>query len=446
MTGGHTWSRKKKDQAPRGIFRHPSGVWAVRYTCGRGHLHQERVGPVKGEAIPLYHARRARALDELGWCPAQERAAARARADQAITFRAYAADYTAWAQGAHRSFRNTASEVRRLTAHFGDSPLVSISHGDVERYLAGLRTGERAVTGATMNRYRDRLSGMFTRAARLGLVERNPVHGIRKAKEAGGRVVYLTAGDETAIRDQLAPALRPLFAFSLHTGLRWSEQAALRWADVDLLAGLLTVRATKNGQTRRVPINSVVAALLVDRGAVRTPRSDAEEPVFGGAAYRTVSRAFVAAVGRAQAALRDAATDASRLEGYTWHGNRHTFASRLVMAGVDLLAVQTLGGWRTPAMVQRYAHLAPEHMARAIERLVISSPGDGVVELRRNFDEARAVDQPASPPVAQSGTVMEQSSRRGGRARLKASDSKSDRGASPSGVQILSPPPNSHLR
>src|SRR5512145_2339911 len=62
--------------------------------------------------------------------------------------------------------------------------------------------------------------------------------------------------------------------------------------------------------------------------------------------------------------------DGGRLEGYTWHGNRHTFASRLVMAGVDLLTVQTLGGWQTPAMVQRYAHLAPEYLARAVERLV----------------------------------------------------------------------------
>jgi integrase len=276
-----------------------------------------------------------------------------------------------------RHARSGSSEVRRLAAHFGDRPLSSITSSDIERYLHGLREGARPVSGATTNRYHDRLSGMYTRAVRLGLAERNPVRGIGKATEAGGRVVYLTAADEAAIRDQLAPSLRPLFAFSLQTGLRWSEQAALRWADVDLLAGGLAVRESKNGRLRRVPINSVVASLLVDLGAARTPHSDTSAAIFGGAAYRTVSRAFVGAVGRAQAALRDAGADASRLEGYTWHGNRHTFASRLVMAGVDLLTVQTLGGWRTPAMVQRYAHLSPDHMARAIERLVVSSSGVG---------------------------------------------------------------------
>jgi integrase len=228
---------------------------------------------------------------------------------------------------------------------------------------------------------------MFTRAMRLGFVERNPAHGIRKARESAGRVVYLMADDEGAVRDQLPPALRPLFTFSLNVGARWSEQAALRWADVDMLSGIITIGRSKNGHGRRVPINSTVTALLVDLGAARTPYSDASELVFAGFAYRTVSRAFVAAVGRAQAALRDAGNDASRLEGYTWHGNRHTFASRLVMAGVDLLTVQILGGWRTPAMVTRYAHLAPEHLARAVERLVVlpTTP-----ELRRNFDAAPA--------------------------------------------------------
>jgi hypothetical protein len=92
----------------------------------------------------------------------------------------------------------------------------------------------------------------------------------------------------------------------------------------------------------------------------------------------------------------------------------------------------------------RAVSLSPDHMARAIERLVVSSSGVGAaVELRRNFDAAEGGVQPAPMPVEEAATVKENSSRRGGRARLKASDSKSDRGVSPSGVQILSPPPNS---
>jgi integrase len=288
------------------------------------------------------------------------------------------------------SVRNTESELRRLTAHFGNRPLASITPGDVERFLRGLCEGPEAVTGATMNRYRDRISGLYKRAMRLGLVATNPAKGISKAKEPGARRLPDCRRGGRHPR-QLTPEFQPLFAFSLHTGLRWSEQGGLRWADVDMLAGVITVGRSKNGHTRRVPLNSAVSRLLVDLGAARTPHSDPEEPIFRGAAYRTpVSRAFLQAVERTQASLRDAGKDASRLEGYTWHGNRHTFASRLVMAGVNMLTVQTLGGWRTPAMVQRYAHLAPDYLARAVERLVTEAPR--AVELGRNLDDARAVE------------------------------------------------------
>jgi len=113
----------------------------------------------------------------------------------------------------------------------------------------------------------------------------------------------------------------------------------------------------------------------------------------------------------------------------------NTFASRLVMAGVDLRTVQQLGGWQSLAMVQRYAHLAPEHVRAAVERLVRAA---GRQELGQDLDVADPETEVAPDDVVQD---TEKVTRRGGRARLKASDSKSDRGASPSGVQILSPPP-----
>ena len=69
--------------------------------------------------------------------------------------------------------------------------------------------------------------------------------------------------------------------------------------------------------------------------------------------YREPDKFFPTAVERARRALEAAGKDAGHLVGYTWHGNRHTFASRLVMAGVDLRTVQRLGGWQSLAMVQR---------------------------------------------------------------------------------------------
>jgi site-specific recombinase XerD len=64
------------------------------------------------------------------------------------------------------------------------------------------------------------------------------------------------------------------------------------------------------------------------------------------------------------------ALEEAKIDDYSWHCNRHTFASRLVMAGVDLRTVAELLGHRTLQMVMRYSHLAPEHQASAVDRLV----------------------------------------------------------------------------
>ena len=71
--------------------------------------------------------------------------------------------------------------------------------------------------------------------------------------------------------------------------------------------------------------------------------------------------------------------EAARLDGVTWHALRHTFASRLVAAGVDLRTAQELGGWRTLSMVKRYAHLSPGHLVAAVEKIV-AAPAVVVLE------------------------------------------------------------------
>jgi len=400
-TARTTWSRKKKDAAPRGVFRHPSGAWAIRYACGAGCAkHEERIGPLKSDASRAYHDRRARAHAEPGWCPAVERREARerVRAEKTrqrtrMTFPQYGEDYLAWSASVHRSQRTAQSEVRRLVSLIGATPLDEITSAQVERCLS--RLGE-TIAPASVNRLRDRLSGMLKRARRLGLMTENPVKDIPKLREAGGRLAFLSLAGEEAVLAALPPERRPLVTLAINTGLRWSEQSRLRWIDVDLLTGFLTVRLGKNGQARRVPLNSAARGALVNLAGQRTRPTDPEELVSK-AAYRTVSREFVRAVAAAQATLRSAGREdeAARLDGVTWHALRHTFASRLVAAGVDLRTVQELGGWRTLSMVQRYAHLSPGHLAAAVEKIVaapsvVVSETASVGELRQNFDSVEA--------------------------------------------------------
>src|SRR5262249_37879951 len=125
--GRRRWSTKKKDQAPRGVFRHPSGAWAIRFTCGAGHIHKERVGPIKADAARAYHDRRARAHAEAGWCPVTMRGHARASAQAAaarerarISFEIYARTYyLPYAKVHKRSWRTDQSRIEWLSRRLG---------------------------------------------------------------------------------------------------------------------------------------------------------------------------------------------------------------------------------------------------------------------------------------------------------------------------------------
>lgn len=65
----------------------------------------------------------------------------------------------------------------------------------------------------------------------------------------------------------------------------------------------------------------------------------------------------------------DEAKKEAKIEGVVWHSLRHTFASRLVMAGVDLRTVQELMGHKTIEMTLRYSHLSQSHLNEAVLRL-----------------------------------------------------------------------------
>jgi integrase len=65
----------------------------------------------------------------------------------------------------------------------------------------------------------------------------------------------------------------------------------------------------------------------------------------------------------------EAACEEAGVEGVTWHTLRHTFASRCIMAGIDLKTLQVLMGHKTIAMTARYAHLFPGHLKTALTKL-----------------------------------------------------------------------------
>ena len=145
----------------------------------------------------------------------------------------------------------------------------------------------------------------------------------------------------------------------INTGLRIRAEAlTLQWNDVDFKRDLLSVRAaySKSGQSRVVPLNSK-AKMALDRLKANA-RSEWVISTSKGTPYKSVEKMFATA--RRKAGLTDV----------TCHTLRHTFASRLVMAGADLRTVQSVGGWKSLSLVERYSHLNQNHVAEALERIV----------------------------------------------------------------------------
>ncbi len=147
--------------------------------------------------------------------------------------------------------------------------------------------------------------------------------------------------------------------FALHTGMRVGEILALTWRGVDLFRNTATVFRSKNGTRRTIPLNQTVRALLKVKAKVRALNS---EQVFQSQAQtpleaNNIRRAFRRAVRQAE------------IEDLHFHDLRHTFATRLIQAGVDLYKVQRLLGHQSPVMTQRYAHHSPESLREGVEML-----------------------------------------------------------------------------
>ena len=257
-----------------------------------------------------------------------------------------------------RTVRVYRQQLGRLTASFSTKTLAQISSFDIERHKRG-----RAEAGARIQANREVavLKNLFNKAKAWGLYEgENPALGVKFLEEPKRRLRYLEPSEEARLLAVAPEPLRSLIIIGTNTGIRIGAEAlTLTWPDVDLTRGLLTVQAaySKNGETRNVPLNSRAKEAFRYLRSIR--RSDYVFSKPNGLPYKSMEKPFLTA-------CKDAGLSGT---GVSLHTLRHTFASSLVMAGVDLVTVQQYGGWSDLSLVQRYAHLSASHKARAIETI-----------------------------------------------------------------------------
>ena len=345
----------------RGVYEKlpDSGVWWIRYADAMGRIRREKAG-TKSAALTLYRKRKTECL--------QRKKLPESLRSPMVSFAELANGALAYSKAHKRSYGDDVIRMGRLLARFRERAADSITAQELEQHLA--QTAEESSWApATVNRYRALISLVFRLGIESGKVKENPARLVKHRQENNSRVRWLSAEEEVRLRaviSEKCPEHMPELDLALNTGLRLGELFGLAWENVNLARRVLTVPRAKNGETRHVPLNGPALAALAEL----RKRDDETGPVIrnadGGAL--TGPRYWF------EPAVRDA-----KIRRFSWHCLRHTFASRLVMAGVDLRTVQELMGHKSIQMTVRYSHLTPKHTLAAVERLsgaVSASPTD----------------------------------------------------------------------
>jgi site-specific recombinase XerD len=342
--------------AIRGVYeRIPgSGIWWIRWTDSEGNLHREKAGR-RSDAITLLAKRRTETIQKKK-LPEKFRVT--------VTFNRLCDDAIEHSRATNNTkvTHDLGLKVAKLRPVFGVLDAVKITKQDIVRWLTA-EAEEREWSAATRNRWQAAFSLIFRVGIDNERIDKNPASHIRRQRENNTRIRFLSEKEEATLRKVMlrrCPAQIPALDLSLHTGMRSGEQFSLRWNQVDFELKILTLPRTKNGTMRHISLNSVAIAALT---AIRDGQIEGTQEVFP--SKRKQGSALLNAKGWFNAAIKEA-----KIKGYTWHCNRHTFASRLVMRGINLRTIGDLLGHRTMAMTMRYSHLSPAHNAAAVESLV----------------------------------------------------------------------------
>jgi integrase len=239
-----------------------------------------------------------------------------------------------------------------LKERFGSVRLAEIRRVDVDKYLAD--RSEKVKDGTIIKEF-NVLKHMLRLAEEWELITVNYAHGVRPPKQPPGRLQYLAGPTELRRLLAACPAwLQPIVVLAVASGMRQGEILGLQTRDISSESRVVRLRQTKNGEVRIVPLNNQAIATIMS--VVRADASPTQS-LFDIEQRNRVSVAFARAARKA------------KIDDFTFHDLRHTFASWMVMAGASLRYVADVLGHRNLKMVMRYAHLSPEFKEKEVSRI-----------------------------------------------------------------------------
>jgi integrase len=299
-----------------------------------------------------------------------------------MTFDDFAEEYLEYAQANKRdsSARRNVTSINMLKKHFKGMPLRSIHPVSIEQYKLKRQAGEiegkkkrGSVSPATINRDLDTLRNMLGKAVKWGYLISNPGAGVSRLSERTEKDWILSPEDEKKLlqaaetRPQKKKYLKDLVLFALYSGMRQGEIFALKKFQINLKNRYILVADSKTHEGRKVPINDTLAVVI--RRRLKDKSSEYLFCNHQGKRLTVLTNAFWEAVrksGLTRLDSRDGKTEEVR---FRFHDLRHTFGSRLGMAGADLKTIMEIMGHRTERVALRYQHPTPSHKLAAVRAL-----------------------------------------------------------------------------
>lgn len=251
-----------------------------------------------------------------------------------------------------KSHKDDLSKLAWLDNHLGALMLHQINRNVIDE----IRSAKcKEASKSTTNRYLALIRAILRRA-RDDWEWVDHIPRVKLFKEPKGRVRYLEQHEAGKLLLELPPHQRDLVMFSLATGLRQGNAVRLRWDRVKLDSQHLEFRAheVKNGEALCIPLNETAMAILL-RNLGKHPE---RVFTFRGRPFRYPNNSAW------RSALRRVG-----ITDFRWHDLRHSWATWQRRQGTKTYELQKLGGWKSLAMVERYAHVAPDDLVGAAKRL-----------------------------------------------------------------------------
>ena len=301
-------------------------------------------------------------------------------------------EYTPWVLAHHKRGDETLATLTRCFNKLFSKPLVEITPLLIEPWRT--KRLNEVISNVTLNRNIATLKSVMTKATEWEFIKDNPLKKLKLFRiDRSPKVRYLSLEEETRLRhallereqqlkqerssanqwraergyplypecgeDEFCDYLMPMILLSINTGLRQGELFNLNWDMVNLLEASLILSGgiTKSSSSRYLPLNDEANHIMRQLYKKSEIKEGLVFPSKNNQPFNNVKRSWSSVLEKAN------------ITQFRWHDLRHHFASKLVMAGVDLNTVRELLGHSDIKMTLRYAHLAPEHKINAVRKI-----------------------------------------------------------------------------